>query len=46
GGWIFSLFGVVAAGTVGSLLTSIVGAVVLLWIVSLFTSRIRKKIVK
>ena len=43
GGWIFSLFGVVAVGTVGSLLTSILGAVVLLWIVSLITSRNNKK---
>lgn len=46
GGWIFSLFGVVAVGTVGSLLTSILGAVVLLWIVSLITSRNNKKIVR
>ena len=46
GGWLFSLFGVVAVGTVGSLLTSILGAVVLLWIVSLITSRNNKKIVR
>ena len=46
GGWIFSLFGVVAVGTVGSLLTSILGAVVLLWIVSLITSRNNKKSVR
>ncbi|MDE5730389.1 MAG: GlsB/YeaQ/YmgE family stress response membrane protein [Alistipes sp.] len=35
GGWIFSLFGWFAVGTVGSLITSVVGAVLLLWIVSL-----------
>ncbi len=42
GGWIFSLFGVVAVGTVGSLLTSVIGAIVLLWVVSLVSSRNRK----
>ena len=34
GGWLFSLFGVFAVGTFGSIITSIVGAVVLLWIVA------------
>lgn len=43
GGWIFSLFGVIAVGTVGSLLTSILGAVVLLWIVSFISSHNNKK---
>lgn len=41
GGWLFSLFGVVAVGTVGSLLMAVVGAVVLLWIASLITHRRR-----
>ena len=39
GGWIFSLFGWVAVGTFGSLITSVVGAIVLLWIVSLVSRR-------
>ena len=37
GGWI--LFGWVAVGTFGSLITSVVGAIVLLWIVSLVSRR-------
>lgn len=37
GGWIFSLLGVAPIGTLGSLLTAVVGAIILLWIVSLFT---------
>lgn len=32
GGWIFSLFGLLAVGTIGSLITSLVGAIILLWI--------------
>ncbi|HBV50177.1 MAG: GlsB/YeaQ/YmgE family stress response membrane protein [Alistipes sp.] len=39
GGWIFSWFGWVPVGTLGSFLTSIAGAVVLLWIVSMITRR-------
>ena len=35
GGWVFSLFGIAATGIMGSLVTSIVGAIFLLWIVSL-----------
>ena len=31
-GWLFSFFGLVPAGTLGSLATSVIGAVVLLWI--------------
>ena len=34
-GWVFSLFGIAATGIMGSLVTSIVGAIFLLWIVSL-----------
>lgn len=37
GGWLVSLFGWYPAGTAGTLLTAIIGAVVLLLIVSLFT---------
>ena len=36
GGWIFGLLGIVAGGIIGSLVTATVGAIVLLWIVSLF----------
>lgn len=32
GGWLFSLFGLAPVGTLGSLATSVIGAVVLLWI--------------
>lgn len=38
GGWLVSLFGWLPMGTVGTLLTSLLGAIVLLLIVSLFTS--------
>ena len=37
GGWLVSLFGWIPMGTVGSLLTSVLGEIVLLLIVSLFT---------
>ena len=37
GGWRVSLFGWVPTGTWGTFLASIIGAIVLLWIVSLFT---------
>ena len=36
GGWIFGLLGLGVTGNWGSFLTSIIGAIVLLWIVSLF----------
>ncbi len=39
GGWIFGLFGLAPASRFGSLITALVGAVVLLWIASLFRSR-------
>lgn len=39
GGWVFSLFGLSASGNWGSFLTSIVGAALLLWIVSLFRKK-------
>ncbi|MCH5330021.1 MAG: GlsB/YeaQ/YmgE family stress response membrane protein [Alistipes sp.] len=39
GGWIVSLFGWIPAGTAATLWTSILGAVILLLIVSLFTRR-------
>ncbi len=36
GGWIYTLLGLSTTGILGSLLMSVIGAVVLLWIVSLF----------
>lgn len=36
GGWIFGVLGIAAGGILGSLVTATVGAIVLLWIVSLF----------
>ncbi len=39
GGWLVSLFGWIPVGTVGTLLTSVIGAIILLCIVSLFTRR-------
>ena len=39
GGWLVSLFGWVPTGTWGTFLASIIGAIVLLWIVSLLTRR-------
>jgi len=39
GGWIFSWVGLAAVGIVGSLIAAVVGAVVLLLIVSAFTRR-------
>ena len=32
GGWLFSLFGLIPVGTFGSLLTALVGAIILLWL--------------
>jgi uncharacterized membrane protein YeaQ/YmgE (transglycosylase-associated protein family) len=34
GGWIFGLFGLGSDNIIGSLITAVVGAVVLLWIIS------------
>lgn len=39
GGWIFGLFGIAFLGIVGNLIAAVVGAIFLLWIISL----IRKK---
>lgn len=36
GGWLLGLFGIASSGLFWSLITSVLGAVVLLWIVSLF----------
>lgn len=42
GGWIFSLFGLIAVGTFGSLIMAFVGAVVLLWIVNMLMYKDKK----
>ena len=36
GGWVFGLLGISAGGVIGSLVTALVGAILLLWIISLF----------
>ena len=43
GGWLLSLFGLVAAGTLGSLVTAVIGAIVLLWIAALVSHRTARK---
>ena len=40
GGWVFGLLGIAAGGIMGSLVTALVGAVLLLWIISLFRRRV------
>ena len=37
GGWLFSLLGIYSWGIIGSLITSVIGAIVFLWILSFFT---------
>lgn len=39
GGWLFSLFGLFPVGTLGSLVTAIIGSVVLLWIAALISHK-------
>ncbi len=36
GGWVFGLLGIAAGGVIGSLITAFIGAIILLWIISLF----------
>lgn len=43
GGWVLSLFGLVAVGTAGSLIASVAGAVILLWIARAVTAPAKKK---
>ncbi len=40
GGWVFGLLGIAAGGIMGSLITALIGAVILLWIISLFRRRV------
>jgi len=39
GGWLFGAFGIAGAGIIGRLITALVGAVILLFIVSLFKKK-------
>ena len=39
GGWLFSLIGLVPVGTLGRLVTAVIGAIVLLWIAALLSHR-------
>ena len=43
GGWVFGLLGIAAGGILGSLITSDEGAVLLLWILSLFRKHPRSE---
>ena len=36
GGWVFGLLGIATGGIIGSLVTALVRAILLLWIISLF----------
>lgn len=39
GGWLFSLIGLVPVGTLSSLVTAVIGSIVLLWIAALLSHR-------
>lgn len=39
GGWLLSWIGLVPVGTLGSLVTAVIGAIVLLWIAALVSQR-------
>lgn len=39
GGWLFSLIGLIPVGTLGSLVTAVIGSIVLLWIAALLSHR-------
>lgn len=39
GGWLFSLIGLVPVGTLGSLVTAVIGSIVLLWIAAQLSHR-------
>ena len=41
GGWLLSFFGIIAVGTIGSLITSVIGAILLLGFFSLFSTKKR-----
>ncbi len=39
GGWVFGLFGLGSKGLIGSLIISVVGAVIIIWIANLFKGK-------
>jgi len=39
GGWVFGLLGIAFLGIVGNLVAAVVGAIILLWIISLIKKR-------
>ena len=39
GGGVFGLFGLHSSGIIGSLITSVIGAVIFLWLISLFKKK-------
>lgn len=39
GGWIYGILGITTGGVFGTLIMSVIGAVVLLWIISLFRKK-------
>ncbi len=42
GGWLFGLLGISTVGIIGSLITSVVGAIFLLWIVGLLSRTVNR----
>ncbi|WP_294072039.1 GlsB/YeaQ/YmgE family stress response membrane protein [Proteiniphilum sp. UBA1028] len=39
GGWVFDKLGISTGGVIGNLVTALVGAILLLWIISLFKKK-------
>lgn len=42
GGWVFSLFGIQTSSIIGSLITAVVGAIILLWLAGLISRSLNK----
>lgn len=43
GGWLYDMLGITTGGILGVLLMSVIGAIILLWIVSLVNRKLRGK---
>ena len=43
GGWIFDKLGIQTSSIIGNLITAVVGAIILLWIISLFKPKKRRR---
>ena len=43
GGWVFDFLGISGSGIIGNLITAVIGALILLWIISLFKGKKKKK---